>query len=108
MDGDVLAFGYVMLVIVASVAAFTAIVLGARVAWRWGSIREAAAAGAHHDDDRMQRLELAVDSIAIEVERISEAQRFMVGLLSEPIPASRAALGASTRDEEPAKRNALL
>jgi hypothetical protein len=38
----------------------------------------------------MQRLETAVDTIAIEVERISEAQRFMVGLLSEPLPARRA------------------
>ena len=36
------------------------------------------------EDDRMQRLETAVDAIAIEVKRISEAQRFMVGLLSEP------------------------
>jgi hypothetical protein len=38
----------------------------------------------------MQRLETAVDTIAIEVERISEAQRFMVGLLSESLPARRA------------------
>jgi len=36
-----------------------------------------------------QRLETAVDTIAIEVERISEAQRFMVGLLSETLPARR-------------------
>jgi hypothetical protein len=46
----------------------------------------------------MQRLETAVDAIAIEVERISEAQRFMVRLLSESLPARRAeradALGA--------------
>ena len=32
---------------------------------------------------RLHRLERAVDTIAIEVERISEAQRFMLGLLSE-------------------------
>ena len=43
----------------------------------------------NYDDDRQQRLETAVDAIAIEVERISEAQRFMVGLLSEPVPARR-------------------
>jgi hypothetical protein len=35
---------------------------------------------------------MAVDSIAIEVERISEAQRFMVGLLSDATPARRAEL----------------
>jgi hypothetical protein len=34
-------------------------------------------------DDRLHHLETAVDSIAIEVERISEAQRFMVGLLGD-------------------------
>ena len=42
MDSDVLAFGHVMFVIVASVAGFTAIFLSARVAWRWGSIRKVA------------------------------------------------------------------
>jgi hypothetical protein len=32
------------------------------------------------DDDRLQRLEQAVDAIAIEVERISEGQRFLTRL----------------------------
>ncbi|MDB4883039.1 MAG: hypothetical protein JWL95_1805 [Gemmatimonadetes bacterium] len=32
------------------------------------------------DDDRMLRLEQAVDSIAVEVERISEGQRFLTKL----------------------------
>jgi hypothetical protein len=36
-----------------------------------------------HDDVRQRNLEASVEAIAIEVERISEAQRFMVGLLSE-------------------------
>jgi hypothetical protein len=34
-------------------------------------------------EDRMQRLEAAVEAIAIEVERISEGQRFTTKLLSE-------------------------
>ena len=34
-------------------------------------------------DARLARLEQAVDSIALEVERISEAQRFVTKLLSE-------------------------
>ncbi len=42
-----------------------------------------------HDDERTQRLETAVDAIAIEVERISEAQRFMIGLLGDSLPARR-------------------
>jgi hypothetical protein len=38
-------------------------------------------AGVH--DDRLARLEQAVESIAIEVERISEGQRFTTKLLTE-------------------------
>jgi hypothetical protein len=41
-------------------------------------------------DDRLARIEAAVESIAIEVERISEGQRFTTKLLSErsapPVP----------------------
>jgi hypothetical protein len=38
------------------------------------------------DDSRFSRLEEAVDSIAIEVERIAEAQRFTAKLMSERLP----------------------
>ena len=38
------------------------------------------------DDSRFTRLEQAVDSIAVEVERIAEAQRFSVKLMSERLP----------------------
>jgi hypothetical protein len=89
MNGDVLTFAQVMTVIVVSTASFVAIALGTRVLWRLGSRRKPTA-GSPDDDERMQRLETAVDAIAIEVERISEAQRFMVGLLSESLPARRA------------------
>ena len=78
-----LIFAQVMTVIVMSTAAFVAIGLGARVLWRRGSIAKPQRE-ARYDEERQQRLEMAVDAIAIEVERISEAQRFMVGLLSEP------------------------
>lgn len=88
MDGDVLVFAQVMSVIVPSVAAFVAIFLGARYVWRLGprQPREIAA----FDETRIERIENAVDAIAIEVERISEAQRFTVALLSERLPASPA------------------
>lgn len=82
MDHDVLMFAQVMTIIVMSTAGFVAIGLGSRILWRWGSKKPAAQMP--QDDDRMLRLETAVDTIAIEVERISEAQRFMVGLLSAP------------------------
>ena len=35
------------------------------------------------DDDRLRHLEQAVDAIAVEVERISESQRFSARLLAE-------------------------
>ena len=96
MDGDVLMFAQVMTVVVISTASFVLIGLGAWVLWRRGA-RQTPTLGAPHDEHRMERLETAVDTIAIEVERISEAQRFMVGLLSESLPARRAELASPER-----------
>ncbi len=85
---ETLVFAQVMTVIVMSTAAFVAIGLGTRILWRKGSV-VTPPRDAHYDEDRQRRLETAVDAIAIEVERISEAQRFMVGLLSDPISVRR-------------------
>jgi hypothetical protein len=86
MDGDVLVFAQVMTVIVMSTGAFVAIGLGARMLWRAGSrVKQRMAPSI--DDARFERLEAAVDAIAIEVERISESQRFTVSLLSDRLPA---------------------
>ena len=49
------------------------------------------------DDARMERLEAAVDAIAIEVERISESQRFTVGLLSDRLPPRQTAWRVALR-----------
>jgi hypothetical protein len=89
MDGDVLVFAQVMTVIVTSTAGFVAIGLGARMLWRAGS-RMKPRTLPPADDTRLERLEAAVDAIAIEVERISESQRFTVSLLSERLPARTA------------------
>jgi hypothetical protein len=45
-------------------------------------------------DDRLDRIEQAVDAIAIEVERMSESQRFTARLLSERLPTPEALPGA--------------
>ena len=37
-------------------------------------------------EDRLQRIEQAVDAIAIEVERMSESQRFVTKVLAERLP----------------------
>ena len=47
---------------------------------------------------RLERLEASVDAIAIEIERISEGQRFVTKLLSESQPAPM--LGAGQRTPE--------
>jgi hypothetical protein len=51
---------------------------------------------------RLERLEASVDAIAIEIERVSEGQRFVTKLLSEGQPAP--ALGAGQRAPETVPR----
>ena len=55
------------------------------------------------DDTRLDRLEAAVDAIAIEVERISESQRYTVSLLSDrlPPPGERPGAGSLKRVTTP-------
>ena len=80
-------FAQVAMVVVAMVAAIAAVALVTRALWRLtGRVAPRAQLGASPNDIR--RLETAVEAIAIEVERISEAQRFTVSLLSERMPAS--------------------
>ena len=71
------------------------------LASRWrrrGNRREQAASNPMHEE-RMERLEQAVDAIAIEVERVGESQRFQAKLLAEAnvIPA----MGQAQRAAEP-------
>ena len=104
MDPDIIEFAQVMVVIVASIAGLAVVLLGTRVLWRLGSgTKSVASFDTRESDDRMRRLETAVDSIAIEVERISEAQRFMVGLLGDPSRANAplASRSASGRTNTP-------
>ena len=48
-------------------------------------------------DDRMLRLEQAVDAIAIEVERMSESQRFVTKILAERLPSGQPSSSLSRR-----------
>ncbi len=85
MEGDMLIFAHLMTVIVLSVAGFVGIALGARILWRLGS-RTPRQMPSSTDRGDLQRLEAALDSVAIEVERISESQRYLVALLSKRLP----------------------
>ena len=58
--------------------------------------QENASKGLVVDEDRMARLEQAVESIALEVERISEGQRFTTKLLAERAAADRLPIAPSS------------
>lgn len=45
-------------------------------------------------EDRLERIEQAVDAIAVEVERMAESQRFTARLLAERLPTAEALPGA--------------
>lgn len=78
------------IVVVATVTALTGIALGARVLWRLTGRVQPRESLPSVSADGIRRLETAVDTIAIEVERISEAQRFTAALLSERTPSKEA------------------
>jgi hypothetical protein len=71
----------------------------ARNIWRRGS-RQAAPAQSPESSQRMERLEQAVDAIAIEIERVSEGQRFVTRLLTE---GSGPALSVGQKAAEPVR-----
>jgi len=80
----------------AACVAITAVIANTIIKLKQGSKAQQLAPSPAMSEDRMMRLEAAVESIAIEVERISEGQRFTTKLLSEnshPIPAPRLAPG---------------
>lgn len=69
------------------------LLLGAYSVWRLSPARYGSRIG-HHDEvsiaadsreftDRLTRLEQSIDSVAIEVERVGEGQRFMTGLFAD-------------------------
>ena len=61
---------------------FPLAIAAARMIWKRGSVTRPALPEA--TSKRLERIEQAVDSIAIEVERISEGQRFVSRLLERP------------------------
>lgn len=74
---------------------FIACVLGpfamsvARLMWR-RSARPALPPGWNDAAHRLERLEQAVDTIAVEMERVSEGQRFMTKIMTQAAPGANA------------------
>ena len=73
----------------------------ARTLWRRPSQPALPPAALTETAQRMERLEGAVDSIAIEIERISEGQRFVTKLLSEGQRAP--SVGSGQRNPDPVR-----
>jgi hypothetical protein len=80
MDPDVWNFAVVMLVIIASLGGLAGIWVGTR--WALAATKRKEIGASYRDDARLEQLQQSVDSIAIEVERIAEAQRFSAKLLA--------------------------
>lgn len=89
MDPDVITFAAVSTIIIGLVGSlcFIGVVSIRYLTNTKGPSKQAARV----DDERLERLQQSVDAIAIEVERIAEAQRFSAKLLAEraPVPAAR-------------------
>jgi hypothetical protein len=81
MPFEVQVFAQVLTIVAVFTSAMVGLFFVARSLWHRTS--RSALPAARVDDDRFHRLEEAVDTIAVEIERISEAQRFAAKLLLE-------------------------
>jgi hypothetical protein len=81
MDSDVISFAVVAVVIVFMVASLSGILV-----WMMRALKRKAPAPELPNplyEQRLDQLQQSVDAIAVEVERIAEAQRFSAKLLKE-------------------------
>lgn len=92
MNVDVVQLGQVLFAVLAFVAAISAVGLLNRYLKRRIDKQPP-----EDRDSRLDRIEQAVDAIAIEVERISEAQRFAAKLLNERQPSGAPAPAPLTK-----------
>ena len=81
IDPDVINFAVSMTVIVSSVTVLAGVYIGTK--WAIAAAKRHELGSATLSDSRMEQLQQSVDSIAIEVERITEAQRFTAKLMAE-------------------------
>jgi hypothetical protein len=82
---DTAVFGQIALVVVVSIGALSGIGIAVHSYIQRSKRRmlQMTQPSLGESDDRLLRLEQAVDSIAVEVERISEGQRFLTKLQTE-------------------------
>ena len=85
-----------ILIPIIAVISMPVIAIGLPIARAWARALDRKGVGPAIPPDvqgRLERMEQALDSIAIEIERISEGQRFTTKLLSERVPALGALKG---------------
>jgi hypothetical protein len=87
MDPGVVTFAEIIGVIVAAVAALAGVGIVAK--WSLVAAKRRELRSSQLDIERLERLQQSIDAIAIEVERITEAQRFSAKLLAERKEESR-------------------
>jgi len=81
VEPEVLVLAQVLTIVGVFASTMVALFFGARFLWHRTS--HSALPAPRVDDERFHRLEEAVDTIALEIERMSEAQRFTAKLLLE-------------------------
>lgn len=85
MESETRAFAQVAVIIVFLATSLASLGLG--VTWAAIRLKRKASEPLRMHDARLVQLQESVDAIAIEVERIAEAQRFSARLLSERVQA---------------------
>jgi hypothetical protein len=80
LDPDVINFAGVMVTIVGTVASLCGIFVASK--WAIVATKRREELPPAYNDGRLEQLQQSIDAIAIEVERIAEAQRFSVNLLA--------------------------
>ena len=88
-----------MVVVCAAAVVIVKVLANAVVAYTAQQREEAVSARAHIVDGRLDRLEAAIDAVALEVERVGESQRFAdqrAGARRSPPASAQLPVGGST------------
>ena len=84
MPSDITVFASIAATLVSSLASAALVGVGVHTYWR-RTVRRPDVVG-RLEQDRLARLEQAIDVMAVEVERIAEGQRFLTRLHAERAP----------------------
>src|SRR4051794_30155994 len=98
MDPDVLRFAQLIGVVVLALSFLSVVTHSVRTLYLRDKRKAELPSAMTVDDSRFERLERAVDAIALEVERMTEAQRFTAKLMTER-PPERLSQPADSRAE---------